>query len=722
MRSFLKDHVHAVTVDSKREQLNQKRELTDADRKLLGQVAWPDEPPAEGFKPAYTTEKWDKPERLLVWANPGKSGRFGTPGNWQANGAALDRIEEHRYMFKKRHGRPETDAAFTPRTDFLIPASAEDYQVRGVAHWKRGSFVCRHITVEANGLFQHNLSGLYGNLWVDPLGSFNGGGNAPFRGKKHTFLRNGSPRPAGQPLTDPLQLEAKGLARKWELRKDDNDASMEIIGSAGSGDETHVIRGRLIVAENSTILIGPRCTQTIYEDGALELHSGSYFGKNQNRPATDMVVRGTLLAGTPQRPLTRDCYVGLSTSDWQGHIRELLLPLVGQRSWHSIPESRTANDPAMHIGLAVKASAKLRVHSEDPERARLVIRWHGDDRTGADNGAAFLRIQTDRQKQLWERTKGRICATFAGDVQFDGVVFDHFHEGGILLADMAMRDKWTHVHFGEHNHAKPDALYASISTQSKNGHWKYPDNAPVADITPRTNAYVAGQDTVRVTISTDAEPGTQIRYTTDGSIPDAQANLYTGPITLKQTTVVKARCFKDGRRLGPPRRREYIFRAAEQVSIKPQEKTTSAPGLIGRFYKKADRYTNWNVFDKTEVAKQDIVEQLDLGLSGGEPAAIAFDGYLTVKRPGLYRFVAVTDYRPRGKTNFLTMTLGGQNLFKDALFAGPDRGTRQAGVALLEPGTYALHVKALIEGRELQMLWEGPGIESQPIPTEVLSH
>jgi len=76
VRSFLKKRVHAISVDGKREQLNAKRKLTDDEKALIGQTAWPDEPPAKGPKPAYTTEKWDKPRQLLVWANPGQSGRF----------------------------------------------------------------------------------------------------------------------------------------------------------------------------------------------------------------------------------------------------------------------------------------------------------------------------------------------------------------------------------------------------------------------------------------------------------------------------------------------------------------------------------------------------------------------------------------------------------------------------------------------------------------------
>ena len=38
----------------------------------------------------------------------------------------------------------------------------------------------------------------------------------------------------------------------------------------------------------------------------------------------------------------------------------------------------------------------------------------------------------------------------------------------------------------------------------------------------------------------------EIRYTTDGSIPTKKSALYTSPITIRKTTVIRARCFKDG--------------------------------------------------------------------------------------------------------------------------------------------------------------------------------
>jgi len=42
------------------------------------------------------------------------------------------------------------------------------------------------------------------------------------------------------------------------------------------------------------------------------------------------------------------------------------------------------------------------------------------------------------------------------------------------------------------------------------------------------------------------DPGAQIRYTVDGSVPGPQDTLYSGPITVSGPTVVRARAYKDG--------------------------------------------------------------------------------------------------------------------------------------------------------------------------------
>jgi hypothetical protein len=448
VRSFLKDHVHAVTVAGEREELNPKRELTGEDRQLLGQVRWPDEPPAKGFKPAYTTQKWDKPTRLLVWAQPGKSGRYGVTGNWLENGRPLKRIPrtenlEHpggEICGHDRLIRPKVSGDFGPDTDILVPCFAgKRYHIRGSAHWKPGEFMTRHITVESNALFQHNLDGGFGNFWVAPAGSFNGGGNAIFRGSKHTFLFNGLPRSATGPVVDATKLEAKSLARKWVLRKDDPNASMEIIGSAGSGDETHVMRGRLILADNSVMLFGARCIFHVYKGAILQLQSGSVFSMRAEctyRP--DMRVLGTLQAGSPERPIESDVFIGLGFKDRADAM---------QHKYHG---------KAIKYALIVQREAQLRVFSKDPSKARLVFAHHGLLGDG-EEGTPKEDKQPDKYR-IYMGLPRLIGAVFLNDPQLDGVVFDDFHKGGILLGDPDVRSKWKNVVFGPGNEGKPEDL------------------------------------------------------------------------------------------------------------------------------------------------------------------------------------------------------------------------------------------------------------------------
>jgi predicted histone-like DNA-binding protein len=54
------------------------------------------------------------------------------------------------------------------------------------------------------------------------------------------------------------------------------------------------------------------------------------------------------------------------------------------------------------------------------------------------------------------------------------------------------------------------------------------------------------QFTESTQVSMSGPSGAEIRYTTDGSQPTAQSTLYSGPLTLTETTTVKAIAIKDG--------------------------------------------------------------------------------------------------------------------------------------------------------------------------------
>ena len=54
------------------------------------------------------------------------------------------------------------------------------------------------------------------------------------------------------------------------------------------------------------------------------------------------------------------------------------------------------------------------------------------------------------------------------------------------------------------------------------------------------------QFTESTQVSMNGPAGAEIRYTTNGSTPTAQSSLYSGPLTLTETTTVKAIAIKDG--------------------------------------------------------------------------------------------------------------------------------------------------------------------------------
>jgi len=64
---------------------------------------------------------------------------------------------------------------------------------------------------------------------------------------------------------------------------------------------------------------------------------------------------------------------------------------------------------------------------------------------------------------------------------------------------------------------------------------------------PDNNVLTEDAQTVRLSVATEGgDRDVSIRYTLDGSEPDRNAKLYTGPIRLEETGKVRARCFKDG--------------------------------------------------------------------------------------------------------------------------------------------------------------------------------
>lgn len=77
------------------------------------------------------------------------------------------------------------------------------------------------------------------------------------------------------------------------------------------------------------------------------------------------------------------------------------------------------------------------------------------------------------------------------------------------------------------------------------------------------------QNQLSVRLSTSVDPAAQIRYTTDGSIPDASSVLYSGSLTLTGTTQLRAQAFVDDFPTGTMGTALYVARSVDSSNDLP---------------------------------------------------------------------------------------------------------------------------------------------------------
>jgi len=650
VRSLLKDHVHALTVDGEREQFNPKRELTDADRKLLGRVAWPDEPPTEGRKLPYATETWQKPPQLMVWANPGRSGKVKNPANWLVNGEPMKR-------WPRAVGEFFGTNYFNPgATDMLYPASEEAYKVRA-----RDKYHLRHITTEHGADVDMPINTAQGNLWISPHGRYQAGGGANFGGDKHTFFLNGEPYTGDEPTSPDrfreLMDSVKSFARKWVVSKSDPNATMSLIGRIGSWDETHFVRGITILEENSIVGIGPRCLQSVRRDATLRMMSGSIIGKRANQlHKQDMMIVGKLMAGTPQRPLERDVHIGISFKDHDA--------IFAHDMWREVGRRRGFR------GFEVVPGGSIRVHSTDPAQHQLVFRCHYQEGAG-DSGSIPSKDEDPEKHKIYEELPRRINMIFwdGSDVKFNGVQFRDIETNGIKLESMSIKDTWKHVSFGANNAGSPEVLFVQ-HTPSMEGRGNYSYNVEAAvrgsdhtvtaggkianrflRILPSGGTFAAG-DEVQVRLDWLGDPEGEVRYSLDGSeTGEDRGKVYDGPIELTDTTTVRAGCIQNPAPHFNRQWKDYgdTFTFVEQTR-QPDDPTRTEAGVTLEVYEDNEALEK-APDERDRLGKPSTTKAMDALKLPEEHykghTGLVYRGYIEVNKAGTYGFETETGGKSR---------------------------------------------------------------------------
>ncbi len=113
-------------------------------------------------------------------------------------------------------------------------------------------------------------------------------------------------------------------------------------------------------------------------------------------------------------------------------------------------------------------------------------------------------------------------------------------QGNILEVHYFNPPNLTDNSYGRTSDGSPDwGVFTTPTPNAPNNNNSYHHYSAKPQMSPQAGFY---SGSVTVSMSTD-EPNAEIRYTTDGSDPNSNSTLYTGPITLTETTVLRARSF-----------------------------------------------------------------------------------------------------------------------------------------------------------------------------------
>ncbi len=191
----------------------------------------------------------------------------------------------------------------------------------------------------------------------------------------------------------------------------------------------------------------------------------------------------------------------------------------------------------------------------------------------------------------------------------------------------------------------------------------------------------------------------QVRYTLDGSIPTIGSQLYSGPVTLARSTIVRATLFVDAKPASSPAK--AYFRVLER-------KGHDNRGLAYKVYLLPDPAVRLPDFTRLSPVASGTTHEFSLAgltLPREDNVAVVFEGMLAIETGGEYSFVLASD--------------DGSKLFIDGKPVVDNDGSHGVvpanGTVTLAPGRHAIRVEWFNGGggASLAAYFEGPGIPRQ---------
>jgi YVTN family beta-propeller protein len=201
-----------------------------------------------------------------------------------------------------------------------------------------------------------------------------------------------------------------------------------------------------------------------------------------------------------------------------------------------------------------------------------------------------------------------------------------------------------------------------------------------------------------------------IRYSLDGSEPSVTSPVYETPLTVKQTTTLKARSFWKN---GVASRTSIV--ALTKGSLRLPDRTASGlPGLQYSYYE--DQWVELPDFSTLKDVKNGVVPGIDINAIKGRDNSwgVVYTGYIDVPSTGAYTFYVSSDD-------------GSKLYIGDSLMVNNDglHGTTEKSCdLLLQAGKHKMKLIFFqaTGGAGLTMSYRGPGIEKKEVPASAFSH
>jgi alpha-L-fucosidase len=197
----------------------------------------------------------------------------------------------------------------------------------------------------------------------------------------------------------------------------------------------------------------------------------------------------------------------------------------------------------------------------------------------------------------------------------------------------------------------------------------------------------------------------ELRYTLDGSEPDANATAYSKPFPIERSCRVRARAFHAGRAVSTIAERS--FRAAEP---RPGQRLhfRHAGLALSEYSGDWDALPDFAAFTPTRGTVPWAADVSHAHASKAEHVGLLFDGYFQVESADVYTFALTSD---DGSDLWID---GERVLDNDGLHGSVERRAQAA----LGPGYHAIRVRWFNKtgGAELDLRWAPLGGELAPIP------